>query len=194
MGISVAKAFLAQGHEVILLAGHQCSPDVENLKGHPAFNLYRTPTTELMKEAALKFFPDADLYISTGAIADIEFDPASIKLKKEAMGNSLPFKKAADILQEIISMRKHQKVISFAAETETTKEVFMEKMLRKPVDLMIGNKVANGLVGSSELEGFQKSHGEYFFVEKNSITGPIKLSKSELGEKLVGWFEGQSSW
>ena len=194
MGISVAKAFLSQGFEVVLLAGHQCSSQVENLKGHPYCQIIKTPTTELMRQSALKVFPEADLYISTGAIADIEFDPATIKLKKEKMGNSLPFKQAADILKEILSIRKHQKIISFAAETETTQEVFMEKMNRKPVDLMIGNKVSNGLVGNHEVEGFQTTHGEYYFVEKNSIKGPQKLSKHELGEKLVSWFEGKATW
>lgn len=194
MGLSVAKAFLEAGYEVTVLAGHQCTSEVENFQGHPHFHLRKAPTTELMKQAAVEIFPNADLYISTGAIADIEFDPAAIKLKKEAMGSSLPFRQAADILKEILSLRKHQKIISYAAETETTKEVFMEKMNRKPVDLMIGNKVANGLIGSPEVEGFQKASGEYFFVEKDSIKGPVKLSKLDLGRKLVSWFEGQVSW
>lgn len=190
MGISVAKAFLSKGYKVTVLAGHQCSPEVENLSGHPGLTLLNTPTTELMKEAALKVFPESDLYISTGAIADIEFEPAAIKLKKETMGSSLPLKQAADILKEILSIRKHQKIISFAAETETTAEVFMEKMKRKPVDLMIGNKVANGLIGSPEVQGFQKPDGSYFFVQKQGINGPVSLSKFELGMKLVAWFEG----
>lgn len=194
MGISVAKAFLSAGYEVTVLAGHQCSAEVENLSGHPYFKLIKTPTTALMRDAAVKVFPESDLYISTGAIADIEFDPATIKLKKEAMGNSLPFKQAADILKEILSLRKNQKVVSFAAETETTKEVFMEKMNRKPVDLMIGNKVSNGLIGSTEVKGFQTSSGEYFFVQKDSISSPVPLTKYQLGEKLVSWFEGKPSW
>lgn len=194
MGISVAKAFLSAGYHVTVLAGHQCTPEVENLRGHPMFNLMKTPTTQLMKEAAVKIFPDADLYISTGAIADIEFDPATIKLKKETMGSVLPFRQAADILKEILTLRKNQKVVSFAAETETTKEVFMEKMNRKPVDLMIGNKVSNGLIGDPEIQGFQKSSGEYYFVQMDSIKGPVPLTKFELGQKLVMWFEGKPTW
>jgi phosphopantothenoylcysteine decarboxylase/phosphopantothenate--cysteine ligase len=194
MGISIAKAFLAAGHRVTLLAGHQCSAEADNLLGHPAFALLKTPTTALMRDAAVSLFPESDLYISTGAIADIEFDPATLKLKKEAMGTSLPFRQAADILKEILALRTQQKVVSFAAETETTKEVFMEKMTRKPVDLMIGNKVSNGLIGSPEVEGFQKSHGEYYIVEKAIIRGPLKLSKLQLGEKLVQWFEGRGTW
>lgn len=194
MGISVAKAFLSSGYDVTVLAGHQCTDEVNNLQGHPGFKLLKTPTTQLMRDAAVKVFPDSDLYISTGAIADIEFDPAAIKLKKETMGTTLPFRQAADILKEILGLKKNQKVVSFAAETETTKEVFMEKMNRKPVDLMIGNKVSNGLIGSPEVQGFQKSEGEYFFVETDKISSPVKLSKYELGQKLVGWYEGKASW
>ncbi len=192
MGISVAKAFLSRGYEVTILAGHQCSQEIEFLMGHPLLKVIRTPTTTLMRNAAIKLFPEVDLYISTGAIADIEFDPSEIKLKKEMMGQTLPFKQAPDILKEVLALRKNQKIISFAAETETTKEVFMEKMNRKPVDLMIGNKVSNGLIGSTEIEGFQKDHGEYYFVHKEIIETPKKLTKEQLGVSLVNWFESKN--
>jgi phosphopantothenoylcysteine decarboxylase/phosphopantothenate--cysteine ligase len=194
MGISVAKAFLEAGYRVTVLAGHQCTNEVNHLNGHPHFRLIPTPTTAQMEEAALKVFPESDLYISTGAIADIEFDPSDIKLKKESMGQSLPFKQAADILKHILEIKKNQKVVSFAAETETTKEVFEEKMKRKPVDLMIGNKVSNGLIGGPSVEGFQKNEGKYFIVTQDSIKGPLPLTKHELGRKLVAWFEGKSGW
>jgi phosphopantothenoylcysteine decarboxylase/phosphopantothenate--cysteine ligase len=194
MGIAVAHAFLKAGYHVTVLAGHQCDPSVENLKGHPLFTLVKAPTTEVMKREALKRFPSADLYISTGAIADIEFEPAAQKIKKEGMGDSLPFRKAADIMKEILAIRKgNQKVISFAAETETTKDVFMEKMNRKPVDLMVGNKVSNGLLGD-ELYGFQKGDGNYFFVTTKDIKGPVSLTKKDVGEKLRQWFEGEVTW
>ncbi|MGE3609857.1 MAG: bifunctional phosphopantothenoylcysteine decarboxylase/phosphopantothenate--cysteine ligase CoaBC [Bacteriovoracaceae bacterium] len=193
MGIAVAKAFLKCGHKVTVLAGHQCTEEINFLLGHPNFQLVKTPTTESMKNAALNFFPEADLYISTGAIADIEFETVKDKIKKESMKDALPFHQAADILKEILSLKTpKQKVISFAAETQTTKEVFEEKMKRKPVNLMIGNKVSNGLIGDEEVVGFQKSEGEYYFVSMNSIQGPTKLSKEELGEKLVQWFEGKT--
>jgi phosphopantothenoylcysteine decarboxylase / phosphopantothenate---cysteine ligase len=192
MGLAVARAFLKRGHHVTILAGHQCTNDVDFLKGHPRFKLIKTPTTEQMKVAALDHFPSADLYISTGAIADIEFDVVTSKIKKENMGSSIPFHQAADILAHILKIKKaHQKVISFAAETETTEKVFSEKMNRKPVDLMVGNRVANGLIGSPEVQGFQKNEGEYYFVKMSGYQGPFKLSKKEVGEKLVNWFEGK---
>lgn len=192
MGIAIAKAFLAQGYDVTVLAGHQCSGEVENLLGHTHFRLVKTPTTRDMRNAALKFFPEASLYISTGAIADIEFDTVQSKMKKESMPESLPFHQAPDILKEIIEIKKpSQRVVSFAAETETTREVFLEKMNRKPVDLMVGNKVSNGLIGSSEIIGFQQLQGEYYVVTSEKIDGPHKLKKTEVGIKLVNWFENQ---
>ncbi len=195
MGINVAKAFLKSGYQVTVLAGHQCSDEVNNLQGHPNFKLVKAATTSLMKEAALKTFPEADLYISTGAIADIEFDFSSEKIKKESMGNSLPFHQAPDILKEILNIKKaNQKVVSFAAETQTTPEVFAEKMNRKPVDLMVGNKVSNGLLESQEIVGFQKSEGEYFFITQKNISGPFKMPKAEVGEQLRQWFEGEKIW
>ncbi len=195
MGISVAKAFLRSGYRVTVLAGHECSPEVENLRGHPGFELHRTPTTELMKQKAVDLFPAADLYISTGAIADIEFETTQTKIKKEAFGSSLPFRQAADILQHVLKLKKpRQKIVSFAAETETTREVFAEKMNRKPVDLMVGNKVSNGLIGAPEVRGFKADDGEYFFVEPEGIHGPYPLTKKQVGEKLVAWFEGAQAW
>lgn len=194
MGISIAKAFLASGYEVVVLAGHACTQEVHHLSGHPRMTIVNTPTTELMKEAALDLFPSSDLYISTGAIADIEFDFSQEKLKKEQLGNTLSFKKAADILKEVLKIKINQKVISFAAETETTHEVFLEKMARKPVDLMIGNKVSSGLIDGKNVEGFQKDSGSYFFVTPESIKGPVNLTKLELGKMLVNWFEGKTPW
>ncbi|HXH75765.1 MAG TPA: bifunctional phosphopantothenoylcysteine decarboxylase/phosphopantothenate--cysteine ligase CoaBC [Bacteriovoracaceae bacterium] len=195
MGIAIAKAFLSAGYEVTLLAGHNCIPQVDNLKGHPGFELVKAPTTELMRVAALKHFPHAHAYISTGAIADIEFDTVGSKIKKESMGSTLPFHQAADILKEILAVKKpHQKVVSFAAETETTTPVFMEKMKRKPVDLMVGNKVSNGLIGDTEVRGFQESKGDYFFVLGDKVDGPIPLSKNEVGTKLVNWYQGRVTW
>jgi phosphopantothenoylcysteine decarboxylase/phosphopantothenate--cysteine ligase len=192
MGLSVAKAFLAQGYEVCVLAGHQCTNEIENLKGHPSFEIIRTPTTQLMKESALKLFPEACLYVSTGAIADIEFEVATEKMKKENLGEFISFHQAPDILKEILSIAKpHQKIVSFAAETRPEADVFQEKMARKPVDLMIGNRVSNGLIGSSEVTGFQKDQGEYYFVTKNHIAGPKYMTKREIGQHLVNWFEEQ---
>lgn len=194
MGKAVAKAFLAQGYKVVLLKGHGCTSEIEYLEGHPNFTLVSTPTTEIMKTAAMKYFPEAALYVSTGAIADIEFDAVEKKMKKEEMGAVLNFKKAADILQEVLKLKKpHQKIISFAAETETSEKVFREKMNRKPVDLMVGNRVSSGLIGEGTLKGFSEENSEFFLVGAEETEGPFRWSKTELAAHLAKWFQGVRS-
>jgi phosphopantothenoylcysteine decarboxylase / phosphopantothenate---cysteine ligase len=191
MGIEVAKAFLSKGYQVQLIAGHQCSKEIENLRGHPQLRIFHAPTTQAMKEIVLKIFPECHLYISTGAIADIEFDVHEQKLKKEQLSGVLHYRQAPDILGEVLKIKSVQKIISFAAETSTTPEVFEEKLKRKPVDLMIGNPVSNGLIGSDQVEGFQSNDGTYYFIESGIISPPVKLMKRELAFKLVKWFEEQ---
>ncbi len=189
MGVNITRSFLKAGYDVVLLAGHNCTEEIEYLRPNPRLTILKTPTTAAMKKEALEHFPNAALYISSAAIADIEFNTSSKKIKKEEMGESIHFHQAPDVLKEILSIRKpDQKIVGFAAETETTKEVFMEKMNRKPVDLMIGNPVGNGLFGQY-LKGFQKDEGSYFFVTMTSLQGPFELTKKEIGEKLVSWFE-----
>lgn len=193
MGKAVAKAFLQEGYKVVLLKGHGCTSEIENLMGHPNFTLVSTPTTEIMKIAALRYFPEASLYVSTGAIADIEFSPSESKMKKEEMGEALRFRKAADILQEVLKLKKqNQRVISFAAETETSEEVFREKMNRKPVDLMVGNRVSSGLIGDETLKGFSEENSEFYLVGPQKTDGPHAWTKTQLARHLVKWFKGES--
>jgi len=40
--------------------------------------------------------------------------------------------------------------------------------------------------------GFQKDHGEYYFVHKEIIETPQKLTKEQLGVSLVNWFESKN--
>lgn len=189
MGVSIARSFLKAGYEVVVLAGHNCTDELEYLRPNPHLTILKTPTTAMMRKEALEHFPQSALYISSAAIADIEFDTSSKKIKKIDLGESIHFHQAPDVLKEILGLKKSdQKVVGFAAETETTKDIFMEKMKRKPVDLMIGNPVGNGLFGHY-LKGFQKDEGSYFFVTMNSLSGPFELTKKDIGDKLVTWFE-----
>ena len=74
--------------------------------------------------------------------------------------------KNPDILQEIGTLKKHQFVIGFAAETERLDEHAMDKLKRKNCDLIVGNDV------SQEGAGFG---GDTNVVRFLIITGLYKL-------------------
>lgn len=186
-GIEIAKAYLATGAKVTLLVGHELPEGINALKAHPQCLVIHTPTTELMRTEALKVAPSADVVIAAAAVADFEFNTAAGKLKKDQL-SSLPIVKAVDVLAELLKQKKaEQKFISFAAETETTEEVFREKFNRKSVDLMIGNRVHNGLMTSSNREGFAEDKGTYWFISKAETSAPKNLSKRELADYIVQW-------
>jgi hypothetical protein len=57
-----------------------------------------------------------------------------------------------------------------------------KKFNSKPVDLLVGTKVNNGLVGNSEIQGFNVDQANYRFMENGMITVTRSLTKSELAE------------
>lgn len=186
-GLEIAKAYLKAGAQVTLLVGHEIPSGVTGLRAHPRCTVIHTPTTEQMKTAALKAAPEADIVIAAAAVADFEFNTASGKLKKDQL-NSLPVVKAVDVLALLLEGRRGaQKFVSFAAETDTSEAIFREKFTRKPVDLMIGNRVHSGLVAGQGREGFAESKGTYWFVSASSTSAPQELTKSELADRILRW-------
>lgn len=186
-GLEIAKAYLKAGAQVTLLVGHEIPSGVSGLRAHPRCTVIHTPTTEQMKTAALKAAPEADIVIAAAAVADFEFNTASGKLKKDQL-NSLPVVKAVDVLALLLEGRRGaQKFVSFAAETDTSEAIFREKFTRKPVDLMIGNRIHSGLVAGQGREGFAESRGTYWFVSASSTSAPQELTKSELADRILRW-------
>jgi phosphopantothenoylcysteine decarboxylase/phosphopantothenate--cysteine ligase len=184
-GFEIAKSYLREGYRVELIVGHQPHPLIQALSFHPQCQIHYTSTTEEMKTKALALFPLSDIYISAAAVADIEFEVQTHKIKKSDL-KELKIKGAVDILAEILKIKKsHQRVISFGAETALTEDVFFEKIKRKPVDLMVGNAVHNGLIQDQTLKGFATTEGLYYFVRPDSVSEPRQLSKSELANFLV---------
>ncbi len=193
-GIEIAKAYLAQGAQVTLLAGHPLPAGLNALKAHPRCRVIATPTTELMRTQALEAAKSAHTIIAAAAVADFEFTTAAGKMKKDQL-TTLPVVKAVDILAELLKQKTAgQKFVSFAAETDTSEAIFREKFIRKPVDLMIGNRVHSGLFGNQAREGFAEGRGTYWLVNAQTTSAPQQLSKAELAHKILQWdLNGQLS-
>lgn len=183
-GFHVAREALRAGHRVTVIAGEGSTEKLLLLTALPSYTLIEARTNQEMKEAVEKEFSSTDCYISSAAIGDIEFESSSNKIKKNELSDSLPIKKANDILKGILESRKpHQRIVGFAAETDLSQDMMKEKQKRKPVDLLIGTKVNNGLTGERR-EGFVNNEASYMLLENNAFMN-AELSKEELASIII---------
>nr|BDT29556.1 bifunctional phosphopantothenoylcysteine decarboxylase/phosphopantothenate--cysteine ligase CoaBC [Bacteriovorax sp. HI3] len=188
-GYYLAEAALAMGHKVVMIAGAHSTAKLNLYSKHPNFKLLRAKTVEEMKDAVHSHLNDADLYISSAAISDIEFDVSDSKIKKDSMGDSLKIKPATDVLKTVLEKKSAKlKVVGFAAETDPSDSVLNKKMQSKPVDLLVGTKVNNGLTKNQEVTGFNADFAEYRLLSPKGFTYEGILTKKELAHKIIFQF------
>ncbi|OUR98596.1 hypothetical protein A9Q84_04055 [Halobacteriovorax marinus] len=186
-GYELAKDFLSAGFSVSMIAGKNATSLLDQLDNHPRFNMKRVVSTRDMLKVAKQETIDATAYISAAAISDIEFVQEDGKLKKSKMQDSLPILMAPDVLQTILNERSDDlKVIGFAAETDLTKEILLEKWNRKKVDLLVGTHVSSGLsTNSNETHGFSNDSAHYSLMKDGDIIHTGELSKSDLAKIIL---------
>ena len=181
-GFELSKEYLKQGDQVTLIYGSSSIKEIMLLKDHPNIKLVKIHTTQDMYEQVLRHFEACDTYISCAAISDIKFIPNSEKLKKSNSKNELIFEWDTDILKEVIKKKTHQKIISFAAETDQLSKHFKNKWNNKPVDLMVGNQVNSGI--NQKQLGFGQDENHYYFVVNGSIIEEHDFTKNQLAHYL----------
>lgn len=113
MGFAIAKAAVAAGAEVTLVAG-----TTDNLK--TPVGLARridVNSTNDMKAAVESYYDDCDLVIKAAAVADYRAaHPAADKIKKNDDVLNLEMTKNPDILYGLGQHKTHQVLVGFAAE------------------------------------------------------------------------------
>jgi phosphopantothenoylcysteine decarboxylase/phosphopantothenate--cysteine ligase len=155
-GYALARAAVARGAEVTLVAANVELPDPAGVK------VVRVSTTGQLREAVLAAAPAADAVVMAAAPAD--YRPAEVsdtKIKKADDGSTpvLTLTLNPDILAELSRRRPRpgMVVVGFAAETgepgRPPLELARAKLARKGCDLLVLNDVSGGKVfGSAENE------------------------------------------
>jgi phosphopantothenoylcysteine decarboxylase/phosphopantothenate--cysteine ligase len=185
-GYFLAEAALSLGHKVIIVAGLNATEKLNLFLKHPNFKMARVSTVEDMNRAVHDELANANLYISSAAISDIEFETSNEKIKKDSLSDSLKIKKATDILKGVLEKKTSQlKVVGFAAETDLSDVVLNRKMQSKPVDLLIGTKVHNGLTENKKITGFNIDYADYRILSPQGYTFEGELTKKELAYKII---------
>ncbi|CBW25510.1 putative coenzyme A biosynthesis bifunctional protein CoaBC [Halobacteriovorax marinus SJ] len=186
-GFEIAKELLKSGHYVKVIAGKNATGNLDRLSAHPRFSLERVVSTRDMLKSALESTIDADAYISAAAISDIEFIQGESKLKKNQLSNSLEINTAPDVLKNILESRNPKlKVIGFAAETNLSEEILLEKWNRKKVDLLVGTHVSSGLTQKTNTPlGFGVDQAKYSLMKDGQIFFNGELTKKELSTMIA---------
>ena len=184
-GYQLAKKYLALGFDVTVLAGQNALKELDHFVENPRYNLVRVRTTRDMLKEVEAQLKACDLYVSSAAISDLEFEASPEKLKKAKLANSLSFTQSPDVLKFVLENKSPStKVVGFAAETLVDFQTLNEKWMRKKVDLLVGTKVHSGSDGSTQ-EGFNVDQCDYTFFKDGKITNELTMNKSFLPEKIL---------
>ena len=174
-GYAIAKAAKAMGANVILVSG---PVQLEKIEGIQTIDV----TSALDMFEAIKQNADkADYIIMAAAVSD--YRPENIaehKIKKSDDTIEMTFVKNPDILAYLGQCKtKKQIICGFAMETQDLDKNAKEKLEKKTCDMLI----ANNLFVSGA--GFQTDTNIVSLLTKDSIEHLPKLSKEELGQKIL---------
>jgi phosphopantothenoylcysteine decarboxylase/phosphopantothenate--cysteine ligase len=143
-GYAFAETAVARGAKVTLVAANVSLPDPVGSR------VIRVTSARQLHEAMLAEAPGADAVVMAAAVAD--FRPAarqSAKIKKDgstAVPAPIELVQNPDILAELSARRAPgQVVVGFAAETELDLAESRAKLARKGCDLLVVNRVGDGL-------------------------------------------------
>lgn len=136
MGFAIARAAIASGAKVKLIAGPTTLPTPWGVEREDVV------TAQQMLDAVLASVDDADLFISVAAVADWRIQnvqTAKIKKKPHTPPASLLLVENPDILAQVARLPKPPFCVGFAAESEALEAHSQAKRLHKNIPLLVGN-------------------------------------------------------
>jgi phosphopantothenoylcysteine decarboxylase / phosphopantothenate---cysteine ligase len=150
-GYALARTAAARGAQVTLLAANTSLPDPAGV------HVVKVTSACELREAAIKAAAVADAVVMAAAVADYRpVTRSDTKLKKTGQRpEPIELTENPDILGELSAERSKpgQIVVGFAAETDDPVRNGRAKLAAKGCDLLVVNKVGNGLAfGTSDNE------------------------------------------
>jgi phosphopantothenoylcysteine decarboxylase/phosphopantothenate--cysteine ligase len=142
-GYAVASTAALRGAEVTLVAANSELPDPAGVK------VVRAQSALQLREEMLAAAPPADVIVMAAAVAD--YRPAvrsEHKIKKTGLApEPIALTENPDIVRDLVAARRRagQLIVAFGAETGDVLANGRAKLARKGCDLLVVNKVGNGL-------------------------------------------------
>lgn len=145
MGFAVAQAAREAGADVVLVSGPV------TLATPPGVQRINVESADEMLEAVMGEVAQADIFISTAAVADYRPTRASEqKIKKTNEHLDLQMQRTTDILGAVAARPDRPFVVGFAAETEAVEHNARGKLLKKNLDMIAANEVGDRKVFDCE--------------------------------------------
>lgn len=172
MGFAIARAAVAAGHEVALVAG---PVGLKTPKGVRRIDV--TSARDMLAAVAAEVKAGAEVLIATAAVAD--WRPkrcARQKMKKGEMAGTLELVRNPDILKTVKGVRK----IGFAAETQHLLPEAARKCREKGLEMIVANDV------TEKGCGFGTDTNRATLVRRDGTTVRLPLmSKQALARRIV---------
>jgi phosphopantothenoylcysteine decarboxylase/phosphopantothenate--cysteine ligase len=174
MGFAVAQAAQKAGAEVVLVSGPVSLPTpvgVRRVNAESAVD---------MLNAVMKEVGNADVFISTAAVADYKpAHPADQKIKKASDRMDLEMERTTDILATVAASPERPKlVVGFAAETESVEQNARGKLLKKNLDMIAANEVGDA-------KAFECEDNHLIVLSRTARHDLGQASKTELADRLI---------
>lgn len=189
-GYALARAAVARGAEVTLVAANVSLPDPAGVK------VVRVETTAQLRDAVVAASLAADAVVMAAAPADFRpVDVSTAKIKKADDGSApaIELTQNPDILHEISTDRARPDgvIVGFAAETGddtgSVLDLARAKLARKGCDLLVVNDVSGGAVfGSTDNEAvILGADGAVIDVPHGSKGALAHVIWDEVGRRLT---------
>ena len=172
-GYAIAREAARRGAKVSLIAANSQLADIDGVE------IIHVETAQEMLSAVELRFDDCDALFMSAAVADARpLDASDEKIKKSDY-QSIDLVENADILKSLLSKKKQQIIVAFAAETSHDRDSAIAKLESKGADILYLNDISAGDIFNSET-----TYGEIFKRDGSSIK-VAKTTKDTLARELL---------
>lgn len=172
-GYAIAREAARRGAKVSLIAANSQLADIDGVE------IIHVETAQEMLSAVELRFDDCDALFMSAAVADARpLDASDEKIKKSDY-QSIDLVENADILKSLLSKKKQQIIVAFAAETSHDRDSALAKLESKGADILYLNDISVGDIFNSET-----TYGEIFKRDGSSIK-VAKTTKDTLARELL---------
>ncbi|KEZ86353.1 phosphopantothenoylcysteine decarboxylase [Clostridium sulfidigenes] len=142
MGYAIAEEARDRGAEVVLVSGPT------SIKAPLGVKIIKVETNEEMLNAVKAEFDTSDIVVKSAAVSDYKPKTYSDKKIKKGPGNlNIELERDNDILKELGTLKKHQILVGFAAESNDVIENAHIKLKKKNLDYIVANNIIESNAG-----------------------------------------------